>query len=212
MMSPPEFLPYDDLISFIQKQKSQRKSVRGTLSWLPNDFEYRKFMHEVASLFPLARLAVGFGRKRAALSPVTRSWRMPLNSPRDPKKKSNSASQVHPLLLGQRNDAHQLLTLMFKPYWFPRSPLTETQRDRFMKSIVVSSESVPLFIPRTSVQFSSQQFTEKMISCFDACCKALFKYVFLNIWLKYCNILHLFGSKSKFAPSTSLFHRICFVF
>lgn len=164
-------------------------------------------MHEVASLFPLARLAVGFGRKRAALSWVTRSWRTPLNSPRDPKKKSNTASQFPSLLLGQRTLRIGQIHRCLSPIGSPLSVNGDSAR-LIHESNVVSSESVPLFIPRTSVQFSAQQFTEKMISCFDACCKALIKYVFLNIWLKYCNILDLFGSKGKLTPLTCLFHLI----
>ena len=44
---------------------------------------------------------------------------------------------------GSVNDAHRLQSPVFKPYWFPRSPLTEIQRDWFMK-VMLSYRKVSL--------------------------------------------------------------------
>lgn len=134
------------------KNKKAKERAKRTLSWLPNDFEYRKFMHEITSLFPLARLAVGFGRKRAALSPVTRSWRIPLNSPRDPKKKSNTASQSIRCfwvsewrVSGNLTDVQALLVPPLSVFGDSARLVHESKR--------CAQGRVPIAIPRTSVLF-----------------------------------------------------------
>ncbi|MGF6357908.1 hypothetical protein ABIE27_005872 [Paenibacillus sp. 4624] len=46
-----------------------------------------------------------------------------------PKEEIKYGFAEHSAAFGSANDAHRLESPMFKPYWFPRSPLTETQRD-----------------------------------------------------------------------------------
>lgn len=50
-----------------------------------------------------------------------------------PKEEIKYGFAVPFAAFGSANVAHRPNTPMFKPYWFPRSPLTETQRDWFMK-------------------------------------------------------------------------------
>jgi len=78
-------------------------------------------MHEISPLISLTELAVGFGRKRDALDPDTRSWRDPSNSPQRPEKEIKY-SCVHSDQYARR-------------YRFPRSPefrrLSETVHEIF---------------------------------------------------------------------------------
>jgi len=48
-------------------------------------------------------------------------------------------------------------------------------------------------MPQKGSGLQQLKFTDKMISCFDACCKAGINNVYLNIWLKNCNIHRFFG-------------------
>lgn len=141
--------------SVYSKIKKPKRVLLRTLSWLLRCQNTRECLcTRLPLLLALTGLAVGFGRKRDALFQVTRSRRLPLNSPQRPREEIKYCSAAIPSRI---QDTGMRQFNIGSPFSIRR--LSETIHESM------------------AVTITTAHITEKMISCFDACCKGRFNHV-----------------------------------